>query len=61
MAVPDKTLPSLDSVPIAYLSTQKQINTLEVPDVVQIWLTNLVDTMNEALLDINARLIAGGL
>lgn len=54
-------LPSLDSVPVAYFSTEENKTKLEVPDVIQLWLTNLIDTMNEALLEIDARLTAGGL
>lgn len=60
MALP-RHLPSLDSVPVAYFSTDKIKTTLDVPDVVQIWLTNLIDTLNEALIEIDNRLTAGGL
>jgi len=54
-------LPSLDSVPVAYLASDPQNKPLIVPDVFQAWITQLIDTMNEALLDIDKRLTAGGL
>lgn len=54
-------LPSLDNVPVAYFAEDDEKKTMMVPDVVQIWLTNLVDTLNEALLEIDKRLTAGGL
>jgi hypothetical protein len=54
-------LPSLDSVPLAYLAEGEKNKPLEMPTVVQTWLTNLIDTMNEALLEIDKRLTAGGL
>lgn len=54
-------LPSLDNVPTAYMQVGKDNKPLEVPDVFQAWLSNLIDTMNEALLEIDRRLTAGGL
>ena len=54
-------LPSLDNVPLAYLKADKDTDYLMVPDVIQTWLSNLIDTMNEALIEIDSRLTAGGL
>lgn len=54
-------LPNLDNFPVSYLTINIKNKPLEVPIVIQTWLTNLVDTMNEALLEIERRLIAGGL
>ncbi len=54
-------LPSIDNVPTAYLTNTADNKPLEMPTILQSWLTNLVDTMNEALLQIDKRLTAGGL
>lgn len=53
-------LPSLDNVPLAYI-TDVEDKPIEMPTVMQTWLSNLIDTMNEALLEIDKRLTAGGL
>ena len=54
-------LPSLDSVPMAFFKANDETTQLEMPNEVQLWLCNLIDTLNEALLQIDARLTAGGL
>lgn len=54
-------LPSIDSVPTAFIKADADQKPIEMPLVLQTWFTNLVDTLNEALLEIDARLTAGGL
>jgi hypothetical protein len=54
-------LPSIDSVPVAYIKTDEEDKPLVMPFFLSSWMTNLVDALNEALLQIDARLTAGGL
>ena len=54
-------LPSLDAVPMKYMIDSEDDKPVMVPFTIQLWLSTLIDTMNEALLEIDKRLTAGGL
>ena len=52
-------LPNIDVCPVSYIEMDEE--KIKMPFEVFNWLTIMVDTMNEALIQIDARLTAGGL
>ena len=52
-------LPNIDSCPVDYIKTGEE--KIQMPIEIFQWLTIMVDTMNEALIQIDNRLTAGGL